>query len=104
MFVPPKKFAQFYPMEEKFTKKWSMHLVEAVVPNLKKKSTCPVDDFQVFKDLADKRLETHLKAFFSLAGSTMEPVVAAIVVFQSLKGSIRQLGKKTSLEGLKELP
>lgn len=65
--------------------------------------TCLVEDFQVFKDPADKRLVTLLMASFSLMGATMRPAMAAIGVCQSPKGRVKCLVKKYSA-GTEEVP
>lgn len=83
------RFAQLYPMEETFFKKWSMPIVDMLVSYLNKKLTCPVDDVQFFKDPADRGLKTLVKA-----GAAMRPAMAAIVVCQSPKDRIKWLAKK----------
>lgn len=70
-----------------------------------------MDNIQVFKDRADKRLETLLKASFALAGFAIQPAVATFGICQSLKDRIKRLVRKDPSyveadtgEGLAELP
>ena len=57
-FSPPRRFEVLYPMEEKFTKKWSLPSVDAAISSVNKNLTCPVDNAQVFKDPSENRLES----------------------------------------------
>lgn len=54
-------------MEEKFVKK-----LRQLFSYLNKNVTCLVDDVAIFKDPANKRFKTLLKAPFSLAGAAMQ--------------------------------
>lgn len=90
-FVPPGRFSLLYPMEEKFTKKWSLPAVDAAYLLCEYESNSySVDNVQVFKNLADKKLESLLKASFSMAGSAVQPAVAAIGICQSFKRSAQE--------------
>ena len=64
LFSPPKKFDILYPMEEEFTKKWSLPAVDASISCVNKNLTCPVDSIQVFKDPSEKELGSLLKSSF----------------------------------------
>lgn len=88
-----------------------MQAVDTAVSCLNRRLTCSVDNVQVFKDSADKRLEILIKASFALADFAMQPAVAAIGGFQNLKDRIKHLVKKKkshaeadTSEGLTELP
>lgn len=53
-FLPPKKFLLLYPMEEEFTKEWSVPAGYAAISCVNKSLTCTVDNVQVFRDPVDK--------------------------------------------------
>lgn len=93
MFMPPKRFSLLYPMEEKFRKKWCMPLVDAAISSMNSNLTCPVNNAQVFKDPADKKLESLLKASFPVAGSAVKPAVVAIGICQSLRDCLKRLAR-----------
>ncbi|XP_073471433.1 uncharacterized protein [Aquarana catesbeiana] len=102
IFVPPKRFSLLYPMDEKFIKKWSMPAIDAAVSSLNKNLTCPVDKAQGLKDPVDKKLESLLKASFSLASSAIQPAVAAIGICQSIKDQVRQPDRPNQEDDLAE--
>lgn len=58
--------------------------MDAAIFSANRSLTCPVDNAQVFKDPADKKLECLLRASFSIAGSAAQSAVAAIGICQSL--------------------
>lgn len=84
VLVLPKRFPNLIKWR-KHLKGRSMPTMDATVscPNIN--LTCQVDNVQVLKDPADKIMEMLSKASFALAGSAMQPAVAVVAVFQSLK-------------------
>lgn len=56
VFDPPKRFSLLYPMEEMFTKKWSMPMVDSAIFSVNRNVICSVENAQVFKDSADKKV------------------------------------------------
>lgn len=91
LFTPPKRFSMLYPLEESFTKKWEVPSVDAAVSCMNKNLTCPLDNAQVFKDPTDKKLETLLKASFSMAGAVVQPTVATVGFCQFLKEQVEPM-------------
>lgn len=96
--VPPGRFFLLYPMEEKFTKKWSLPAVDAAISSVNRSLSMGQVNVLVFKDPADKKLESLLKASFSIAGSATQPA-AAIEVCQSLKDQFKQVIKGVPAQG-----
>lgn len=95
--LPPKRFSLLYPMKEKFTKKWSLPAVDTAISSVNRSLTCPVDNVQVFKVPADKKLESLLRASFSVAGAVAQPAITAIGICQSLT-KLSRLSKMYLLE------
>lgn len=84
-------------------------LVDAAISSVNKNLTCPVDNAQVFKDPAYKKLESLLIASFAIAGLAVQPAVAAIGTCQSLKNCFKRLVRNMHVQGvaaeeLAELP
>lgn len=50
IFIPPKHFAQQYPIEEKFLKKWAFPDVNPAISCLNKILMVHIEDALVFKD------------------------------------------------------
>ncbi|XP_073491277.1 olfactory receptor 1-like [Aquarana catesbeiana] len=93
-FSTLKKFSFLYPMEKKFSKRWDLPAVDAAISSVNRSLTCPVDNIKVFRDPADKKLESLLKASFAVYGAVVQPAVAAISICQSLRDEIKQVIKK----------
>lgn len=84
MYAPPKRFAEHYPTEHPFLKKWVVPEVDLAIGCLYRSLKVPVEDLLVFKGTVDRRLVVLFKSSFALIGLTMQPVIAAMVVCQTL--------------------
>lgn len=80
-------------MEEEFIKKWAIPAIDADISSVNESLTCPVDSAQMLKDPTDKKLEFLFKNNISLAGSVVQPALAAIGVCQSLKDQFKEVLK-----------
>lgn len=72
-------FADLYPMEKDLRKK-SILLVDFDISVFNKQLTVSIEDVPFFKDAVEGCFEAQFKAFFALAGPTLQPIFAAIAI------------------------
>lgn len=84
VYAPLKRFAEKYPTEDPFLKKWVVPEVDLAIGCLCRSLTVPLEDLLAFKGTVYRRLVVLFKSSFVLISLSMQPVIAAMAVCQTL--------------------
>lgn len=88
IFIAP-KITERYPVEKEFITKWAIPVVDPALSVLNKHLTGPIEDVPYFKDSADRKFVTLLKAVFAPVGLVLLQPLAAITVCQTAANCTR---------------